>query len=172
MDASGAEWMMPPLKQKANLGSQDIHGIWVGTKGRQWPHTLHLLGNVTKRTADIWVLRAPCNVAERKPWPTRADTRVPPETRLPKDPCMDQTYTEEGKVCHFVENKAQPHRPLSLRRKNASDLGEKHQEFEQTFVKTFWFVCQDVTGSLPEKKKKHVMLSSWNLFKFGEHRSL
>lgn len=35
---------------------------------------------------------------------------------------------------------------------NASDLGGKHQEFEQTFVKTFWFVCQDVTGSSPGRK--------------------
>lgn len=65
---------------------------------------------------------------------------------------MGQTFTEEEKVCHFVENKAQPHRPLSLLGENASDLRGKHQEFEQTFVKTFWLVCQDVTESLQGRK--------------------
>jgi hypothetical protein len=55
-----------------------------GSKEKTAPHILHLLGDVTQRAAETFILRVAGNFTVRKPWPPRADTRVSQKPECPE----------------------------------------------------------------------------------------
>lgn len=117
-------------------------------KGKKMTHILPLLGEASKRA-----LRVPCNVPERKLWPTRAETRVPQKPDCPQDPCMGQGFAKEGKVCHFVENKAQPHRPLPfLEGRVHLVLGKNTRSLSRRLAKCFGLCAKMLQGPFQEEK--------------------
>lgn len=139
-------------QKTANWGSQGLHGVWVGIKGRQ--HSIfftcwwcHQEGSRNIRAEHSRKYHCMETMA------TKSRHRVPQKPECPEIHALVRYLRKY----HFVENRAQPHRPRPFLGKDASGLEKNSRSLSRWLAKCLVCVSRHYQVLTGKKNTLHLL---------------